>query len=324
MAQATTYDIASNREDILQGFTMLDPEKTPMLTMSKKGRAPKASYTEWVVDDLADVSLTATEEGTDVTTFQNPGVDRALLGNRLERQDQSWSVSDLEVLVDDAATLNQVATAKAKSLAQLKRNMESVAGSDQEMQANGPAKLRGLGKWIQSTAQSVSPVPSEYLTPAASINATATGSLTEDNVNDVLESIYQQTGDVSNYKLFCGTSLKRAFTEFTRTIPSGTGALRTNTDASSTTLSHNILRYVGDFGTVDLIPDLFLARDSAAAVQNARGYLVNPSLLEFAFAEAPAHQELEDKGGGPRGFYKSWWTLRVLNPLGYGKFAATS
>lgn len=325
MASASTYNINSNREDIMQGFTMLEPEKTPILSSAKKGRKPNAAYTQWVVDSLEDVSLDVTPEGTDVTTFDNPGEDRELLGNNVQRQDRSWQVTDLENMVDDAATENQIATAKTKKLAELKRNMESTAGSDQEMSNGNPGarKMRGLGKWIQATAQAVDPVPAAYLTPANSINTTATADLTEDHVNDVLESIYQTTGDVTTHKLFCGTALKRAFSNFTRVQPSGS-VLRVNTDASSKSLSLNVLRYEGDFGALDLIPDLFLAKDSAAAVSNARGYLINPDLLEIAFMDGPAHYELEDKGGGPRGFYKAWWTLKVKSPLGLGKFAASS
>lgn len=325
MASATTYNIASNREDIMSGFTMLEPEATPILSSIKKGRAPNAAYHEWVVDTLADVSLDATAEGTDVTTFDNPGVDRTRLGNRVQRRDDSWQVSDLERLVDDAATDNQEATAKAKKLAEHKRNIESIIGSDQEMTADGatPMKIRALGKWILATAQDVNPVAAAFRTPSASINATATASLAESDVDAVLQSIYTETGDMSNYKLFCGPNLKARFTTLSR-VPVSGSALSVNMSNSSTTLQKNILRYEGDFGAIDLIPDLFLARDSAAAVQSARGYLINPDLVDMQFVDGPSHYQLEDKGGGPRGYYKSWFTLRVKSPKGLGAFKATS
>lgn len=325
MASATTYNIASNREDIMSGFTMLEPEKTPILSMAKKGSAPKASYSEWVVDTLEEANTSSTAEGTDVTTFENPGENRARLGNYLTRKDKGWQVSDLEMLVDDAATDNQVATAKTKKLAEHKRDIEAILGDDLEMSAGNPgaATTRSLGKWIQATAQATNPVPADFRPPSASINTTATADLTEDHVNDVLESIYQVTGDVTNFKLVCGTALKRKFSDWTRVQPANS-VLRVNMDSSSKTLTMNVLRYEGDFGAVDLIPDLFLAKNSAAAVSNARGYLINPDLVQVAFADGPSHYELEDKGGGPRGFYKSWFTLRVKNPKGLGKFAATS
>ena len=306
---------------------MVEPEATPMLSMLKKGRAPKASYTEWVVDDLSDPVLTAVEEGSDVTSFANPGANRARIGNHVQRQDRSWSVSDLEELVEDAAVANQVATAKSKKLIELRRDMASVIGSDQANQAggggSGAAKCRGMGQWVNNTAQTNNPVPASFLTPAASINTTAAASFAESDVNGVLESIYSQTGTLENFKLFAGTSLKKEFSDFSRT-GSANGVYRVNEDVSSNKITRNVLRYEGDFGTLDVITDLFLAKDGSAASQGMRGYVINPDLVEVAFADGPSHYDLEDEGGGPRGFYKAWYTLRVKNPLGLGKFAATA
>jgi len=306
---------------------MVEPEATPMLSMLKKGRAPKASYTEWVVDDLSDPVLTAVEEGSDVTSFANPGANRARIGNHVQRQDRSWSVSDLEELVEDAAVANQVATAKSKKLIELRRDMASVIGSDQANQAggggSGAAKCRGMGQWVNNTAQTNNPVPASFLTPAASINTTAAASFAESDVNGVLESIYSQTGTLENFKLFAGTSLKKEFSDFSRTGGSN-GVYRVNEDVSTNKITRNVLRYEGDFGTLDVITDLFLAKDGSAASQGMRGYVINPDLVEVAFADGPSHYDLEDEGGGPRGFYKAWYTLRVKNPLGLGKFAATA
>lgn len=327
MAQASTYNIATNREDVLSGFTMVEPQATPLLSMLKKGKAPKASYHEWCVDDLSDPVLTAVEEGTDVSSFENPGVNRARIGNHVQRMDRSWSVSDLEVLVEDAAVANQVAEAKSKKLIELRRDMASVIGSDQANQAggggSGAAKCRGLGQWILNSAQASNPVPSGYRTPAASINTTAAASFAESDVNGVLESIYSQTGTLDNFKLFCGTSLKKEFSDFSRS-GSANGVYRANEDISTNKVTKNVLRYEGDFGTLDIITDLFLAKDGTAASQGMRGYVINPDLVSIDFADGPSHYDLEDQGGGPRGFYKSWFTLAVKNPLGLGKFAATA
>lgn len=297
-----------------------------MLSMLKKGRAPKASYTEWVVDDLSDPVLTAVEEGTDVSSFANPGVNRARIGNHVQRQDRAWSVSDLEELVEDAAVANQVATAKSKKLIELRRDMASVIGSDQANVAGGSgsaAKCRGMGQWILTSAQASNPVPAGYRPPAASINTTAAASFAESDVNGVLESIYQQTGSLDNFKLFAGTSLKKEFSDFSR-VGSANGSYRVNEDVSTNKITRNVLRYEGDFGTLDVITDLFLAKDGTAASQGMRGYVINPDLVELAFADGPSHFDLKDEGGGPRGFYKAWYTLRVKNPLGLGKFAATA
>lgn len=326
MAQATTYNIGSNAEDVLSGFTMVEPQATPMLSMLRKGVAPKASYSEWVVDNLSDPVLTAVAEGSDVSTYANPGENRSRIGNHLQRQDRPWSVSDLETMVDDYAVDNQVAAAKSKKLIELRRDIASVIGSDQANVAGGSgsaAKTRGLGQFILATAQAANPVPEDFRTPSASINTTAASSFAESDVDGVLASVYAQTGDLGSFKLFAGTTLKSKFSEFSRT-GSSNGVYRQNEDATSNKVTKNVLVYESDFGTIDIIPDLFLAKDGTAASQGMRGYLINPDLVEIAFAQNPTHYDQDDEGGGPRGFYKTWYMPRVKSPLGLGKFAATA
>jgi hypothetical protein len=311
----------------MSGLTRIEPQATPMFSMLKKGKAPKASYTEWCVDDLSDPSLAVVEEGTDFSDFANPGENRARIGNHVQRMERTWAVSDLEMEVEDYAVSNQVAEAKAKKLIEHRRDMAAAIGSDQANQAggggSGAAKLRGLGQWALSSAQTNNPVAASFRTPAASINTTAAASFAESDVNGVLESIYSQTGDLGSFKLFCGTSLKKEFSEFSRS-GSANGVYRNNEDASTNKITKNVLVYEGDFGTLDVITDLFLARDGTAASQGMRGYVIDPGLVEVCFVNGPTHYDLEDQGGGPRGAYKSWFTLRVKNPLGLGKFAATA
>jgi hypothetical protein len=229
-------------------------------------------------------------------------------------------------MVDDYAVANQVAAAKSKKLIELRRDMASVVGSSQANVAGGSgsaAKTRGLGQWILATAQAANPVPTAFLTPSASINTTAAASFAESDVDGVLESVYGQTGDLGSFKLFAGTTLKKEFSAFSRT-GAANGVYRQNEDSSTNKVTKNVLVYESDFGTIDIIPDLFLAKDGTAAEQGMRGYLLNPDLVEIAFAQNPTHYDQDDEGGGPRGFYKTWYTLRVKNPLGLGKFAATA
>ena len=61
MAFSNTYDTSntgsavSNREDLMDVLTILAPEETPILSSASKSRA-NATYVEWTVDSLSDVS----------------------------------------------------------------------------------------------------------------------------------------------------------------------------------------------------------------------------------------------------------------------------
>lgn len=308
-------------------MTILSPQETPLLSSLPKGVKPTAAYHEWPVDILDDVNTDTVPEGKDRTSFENPGKDRARIGNYCNKQERAWNVSDLQKLVDQAGVPNEVATAKVKKLKELKRDMASRVGGDFDLSAAAPDyQARGLGVFIQSTAQSTHPVPALYRTPASSINTTAIGSLTEDDINSVLASVFEQGGNRANGNVYCGTAFKRAVSNFSRVTGSDHRTYQVTQSAESKKITLDVTTYEGDFGTVDLIPDLFLGHGpaSTATIRRNRAYYIDRSLVSINFLEAPYHQELEDQGGGPRGFHKTWYTLVVKNPLGLAKWASTS
>jgi hypothetical protein len=245
-------------------------------------------------------------------------------------------VDDLAQHVSEVAGIGkkkEMARAVSKSLEQMKRSMEAAFCSDQEgveQSGSTPYKTRGLGKWIQNGAQSDLPVNSAYRTPTASINTTATASLTENNIQDMLQSLYEQTGKSQTYSLVCGPALKRQFTSFTRTQFASTNvasAIRVLNQKDSSKIVSSVDIFEGDFGTLELIPSLFLAKDAtvnAAAVQNGRGYVLDMDMVELRYNRKPRFQELEDRGGGPRGIVDAICALCVKSPLALGKFAPTA
>jgi hypothetical protein len=207
--------------------------------------------------------------------------------------------------------------------------MESAFCSDNESQEQAgvtPYKTRGLGKWI-SASQTDLPVPAAFRTPSASINTTGTSTLTESDVAAVLQSVYEQTGTIDTMDLVTGPNLKKRFSEFTRYSSGSNTALSTRQYTASLndrTVISTVDTYIGDFGTINLVPTLFNAKDQAAAVQSARGYLLNMDMLESRYGRRPRFQELEDQGGGPRGLVDAIAALVCWNPKGLGKFSAAS
>jgi hypothetical protein len=219
----------------------------------------------------------------------------------------------------------------SRALIELKRDMESAFCSDNESQEQAgvtPYKTRGLGNWINNSAQTDLPVPTAFRTPSASVDANATSSLTEAQVAAVLQSVYEQTGTIESMDLVCGPNLKKRFSEFTRYTSGGANtALSTRqytAPLNDRTIINAVDAYIGDFGSITLVPTLFNAKDQAAAVSSARGYLLNFDMLESRYGRRPRFQELEDQGGGPRGLVDAIAALVCWNPKGLGKFSATS
>lgn len=328
MPSATTYNNNTlNREDILDDLVRIEPEDTPMFSALKKGVKPSAVNLQWPVDTLKDVDTAVTPEGSDIANFDDHTDERALIGNYPSTQITSWKVSDLQTLVDVAGVSNEVAEAKMKKLKELKRNIAARVGGDFDSVSTGPNyAARGLGEWIKATAQSNDPVPAAFRTPSASIDATAMSSVTEDVINAVLTSVYKQGGNRANGNVFCGPNFKRAVSNLSRITSSNHRTYQVTESATSKKITLNVSVYEGDFGTIAIVPDLFLGYGASTTetIRNARAYYIDPDLVSVPMYEAPYHTELEDAGGGPRGFFKAIYTVRVSNPLGLAKWAATS
>ena len=321
------------RQDLSDLIAVVDAKTCPVVSTAKKGSEPINPLTQWQADAFATTGVpSGVLSNADISSsdFIDNAANRAILSARVQKFREVPSVDDLAQNISEVAGIGkkrEMAKAVTKSLEQIKRSMEAAFCSDQESQEQSgasPYLTRGLGKWIQNGAQTDLPVAAAYRTPTASINTTATASLTEANVQDVLQSIYEQTGKVSTYSLICGPNLKRAFTGFTRTQFASTNvasAIRTlNQDAEAKKITSTVDIFEGDFGTLELIPSLFLAKDGSTAEQLSRGYVLDMDMVELRYNRKPRFQELEDRGGGSRGIVDAICALCVKSPLGLGKF----
>lgn len=323
------------REDLADVIHVIDAKNTPISSAAKKGAdLTNAGVFSYQADSYNEPVLDGVLSNADVTSFDDPTKNRVLLSARGQKLRRSIKVDDFVQNVNDTAGVGkrkEMARAISRSLVEIKRDIESVISSDaesQEQSGASPYKTRGLGKWI-AASQSDLPVPASQRTPAASINTTATASLTESEVQTLLQSIYTQTGNVAELTLVCGPALKRKFTEFTRFSTGAAGAglsVRTFTNSADSKSIISVVNFFeGDFGSLSLLPSLFLAKDNASAdVQNARGYVLDMDMIELRYGRRPRYQELEDMGGGPRGLVDAIVALSVGTPKGLGKFAATA
>jgi hypothetical protein len=336
MSQGTVFpNFSGLREDLADVISIVDNKNTPVTSTARKGAdITNPGVFSWQADEYKDPSFDGILTNADVSTFDDASSTRVLLSGRAQKFRRSIKVDDFTQISDIAGIgkNKSFAHAVSKSLVELKRDIESAVCSDrdsQEQASTAPYRTRGLGSWINSSAQTDLPVAAAFRTPAASINATATGSLTETEVQAVLQSMYQVTGTMNSMMLVCGPELKRAFTGFTR-FAGGTDnkvglSVRTFTQsAESKKIVASIDSFHGDFGVLDIVPSLFLAKDQVEASQLRRGYVLSADMIELRYGRRPRFQELEDAGGGKRALVDAIAALVCMNPKGLAKFAATS
>jgi hypothetical protein len=304
-----------NREDLSNELTLLAPEETPLLSLCAKGKSV-STFSEWTADTLASPVTTGIAEGADVSTFTDKFAGRARLGNYTQIFRRDYQVSNLQEAVSSVGPAN-IAQAEAKSMRELKRDVEAAICSDNDRAVDDGSttvyKLRGLGEWLKSSGPS--DVPAAYRTPAGSILGAAP---TDATLNDVIASIYQVNGEANALTLIAGVALRKVIANFQRSSgqAGGEAVYNINQDATSKKITHSVTLYDSDFGVVNIIN----ANPSCLPNQN-RGYIVNPKYLGFNTLIPMGATRLENRGGGERGYVDMVGTLVCKHPGAHGKIA---
>jgi hypothetical protein len=223
MSQGTVFpNFSGLREDLADVISIVDNKNTPVTSTARKGAdITNPGVFSWQASEYNEPSFDGVLTNADVSTFDDANASRALLSGRAQKFRRSVKVDDFTQISDIAGIGKNKAFAHAvsKSLVELKRDIESAVCSDrdsQEQASTNPYRTRGLGSWINASAQTDLLVPAAFRTPSASIETTGTASLTEAQVQTVLQSMYTVTGTMNSMMLVCGPELKRAFTNFTR------------------------------------------------------------------------------------------------------------
>ena len=346
MAGIVERDQTLKRESLSDLMTIVDKKSCPFMSAVKKGAAPKNSFVEWPLDKhKANLVQTATYssgasnnlpvDGEDITSadFENYD-DRTKCSVYLQYTRRVPKVSRLANMTSDIAGVGykkEMANSIAKALVTHKRDIESTLCSSQETAqetSSSPYQTRGLGKWINSSAQSTLPVPADFLTPAGSIKSAAAADAKEEDLRDILQSIYEQTGEADKtFYGLCGTQVKKTISNFTLFTPRTNNLVVSNRDTDEGRLSAAVDIIDSDFGTITLNLSSFLEQDArtSSAYDASEGqntlFILNMAQLEVAFAEETSVRELPDLGGGPRSIIESVFSLKSYSGgLDHGKY----
>jgi len=331
MAFSNTFDTTntgsavSNREDLTDVLTILAPEETPILSSANKERA-SSTFVEWTVDSLSAPVTTGISEGADVTAFTDKFAGRARLGNRVQKFRRDFMVSDLQEAVDSVGPA-KIAQAEAKAIRELKRDIEAtLASANTQATENGAGTsnaLGGLGDWIQNAAGSAN-VPADFRTPAASV-VDAGSSLSEDELNGLITSIFTVTGSSNDLMLIADTTLRSDISDFARISAGATENIRAvNYDGNSGQIKLSVDIYQSDHGIVSIVngnPDCMPTQAGTAGMM---GYMVNPEYYGIHELIPMGSTRLPNLGGGERGFVDCALTLGVYHPGAHGKIVDPS
>ena len=289
MAVATSYNVTSTqgaRESLANTLRFVEPTTTPLYSTLAHSAAPKAVLTEWLADVLANPDVAGELDGTDLAfnaDFNDQINSRVRLGNRVQTVRNAYAVSRQAQMISVAPGESLTSASKAKSLLELKRSLEAVIGSGASQRAGSgsvTAKSQGLGVWTDPAAVTAD-VPASVLAVSGSrFNLTESSggnTMVESDLRSLLQAVYEASGTKSDYRLFAGPSVVNEISDFSR---ADAGSATFNQEVGGGRLSLSITEYNSSYGSLKVIPDLFLGREESKAITASTS--ASPSVITSA------------------------------------------
>jgi hypothetical protein len=368
--QFKTGDKMGQREELADLISLVDAKDTPFTSMAKKGSKPQNTYFRWQVDRLPSPRVQTVIDGTDVdpngAEIENYVRDtvggetvqyRKELAAYVQIFRRSVRVSPLTEDINNVAGVNsELANNVAKAIKLIKRDQEVTftgtqgCSPDRGTGSGQGYQTRGLHKWLLKRTATVETVtngvptpdatkhdgletiPSEFRTPDSSHATGSVSALSEAQIQNVLTSMYKETGTFRDMDALVGPNLKRAFTNLVFNTPSSGSpntqvAIRTlNRESKESSYISSVDVFVGDFGKLRLHPSHWLKwNDSTKQANDNVGYVIPFDMVEIRYGGNVAGvRPLTNNGGGEARLVEAVAGLVVHNPLSFGVFDLTA
>lgn len=331
MPGVTQPDVVGSPDDIRNAIYMADAQATPVLTMTRKDGPAKNRLYQWQVDVPSNTSKEGRTDGKDLDFNQDHSADRAMLEVNQHMVQTPVHVGHASEKTENVAGIGQgqlMAREITKAIASQKESVEQIMCDGFDHKDPPGPETRGYFSWLQSEAQSTRPVPNKHRTPEGQIYTGAWDDLTEEDIEDIMEELFQTTsnGDQRYYGFF-GISLKRKVSDWSVHMPNVDNTTQTRERRiEAQTLSNiiNILEFDG--GTIEIhkCRNLNTKRtaeggDPSRDVTSRRsGLIIKEEDTFLKFNEEFEFYPNENKGGGDRGFVSTIFYNCIGNPQCHG------
>lgn len=320
-----------NREDLRGPLTILEPEQTPLVSLLPKGAAPKALLVERMGDRLRSARVTGSREGASGAKGGNKAVKRQRFGVYPHRWHDTFGATDIQILLADhggnATNSDEFAWAKAKTVREVKRDIEAAICSEQDCAGGSDDQMltRGAFKWLGATQ--TPQVPSDFVVPAGARRTSIGTTLKEqdaaggsgNSVNDVLLSLKTVYGGPKEYQAITGNTFVQQVDLFTRVNESATNIrYQVMENAEDYEIEMMVKVFRSSFGSVNVIPTEFNRVDTVATGDPTSMLFLNMELWELLFLDELHSGEDPEDAGGKSGFVKAVGALSCLSPRGNG------
>lgn len=297
-----SYDAVGNREDLSDIIYDVSPTDTPVMTAIGKADATNTNH-EWQTDALAAAADNFNIYGDDATPDAITPTTR--LNNRVQLLDKEVIVSDDQIAANPAGRKDDLAYQIAKKMKEIKRDCErAICGVNY-------AKVTGNSTTAAKMASMQAYIKTNVSKAADGANPTGDGTdartdgtqraFTEDQLKDVLQSIWTEGGDPTMAVL--GAFDKRVASGFT-------GSATRQVDANSKKLYAAVDVYVSDFGEIRFVADRFSRSRDAL--------IIDPEYWALATYDGLKQKPLAKTGHAEKRLLSWYVTLEARNEKSSG------
>jgi len=276
-----TTSAIGNREDLTDIIYRISPTQTPVLNMASKSKATNTLH-EWQLQELAAAASNIQAEGDDLTAKTVTVTSR--LTNRTQIAAKKVVVSGTQQSMNPAGRKDELAYQLSLASLEIKRDMETDL-TQLDVLATSPRQSRGLRGWVRDNVNNNGGTLASY-TGNTGYTAGTLRAFTEAQVKDVLQKVYSAGGEADMIML--PPALKQTFSGFT-------GNATRFDKSEDAKLYTSVDFYVSDFGTLQAVPNRFMASRDVFVLQSdklAIAYLRPFQTLELAKTGDAEQREL--------------------------------
>lgn len=304
-----TYQTKGIREDLSNVISNISPTETPVQSNAGSGAKPKNTFYEWQLDSLAAPASNAQVEGDDVAAFDavNP---TSRVGNYTQISRKPFLLSDTQEEVDKAGRKSELAYQISKKGKELKRDIETMVLTNNGASAGSATTARQTATLLSyiRTNTDIGATGANPAAPAPTYAGTRTDGTARAFTETILKNICQlgfTTGMViDGASLMVGPAQKSVVSSFP--------GIATKTYQQTAQKTAAIIGaadvYVGEFGTITVIPNRFQ--------RNRDAFLLDWDMLSFRDLRPYRVIDLAKTGDATKKLMLREWSLQVENEAG--------
>jgi hypothetical protein len=250
-----------NREDLSDIIYRISPTQTPLLNLASKTKATATTH-EWQTQDLAAASGSNEQlEGDDASAKSVTPTVR--LQNRTQISTKTVIVSGTQMSgVNPAGRKDELGYQLSMASLEIKRDMETSLTQNDVAVGGGTRRSRGMRGWMVDNVSRSGGTLASYTANGGLGSGYTPGTqraFTEAMVKDVLQQIYTAGGMPDTIML--PPAAKQTFSAFT-------GNATRFDKSEDAKLYAAVDFYVSDFGTIEAVPNRFMAARDVFILQS--------------------------------------------------------